>query len=60
MNLCRRDIPIAAARDLLARGRTLVIGGFISKKGKPFSASLILRDGKVEFDFAEKQEGNSK
>lgn len=60
MNLCRRDIPIAAARDLLARGRTLVIGGFISKKGKPFSASLILRDGKVEFDFAEKQEGKSK
>ncbi len=56
MNLCHRDIPLAAARDLLTDGVTKPIGGFISKKGKPFSARLKLENGKAEFCFEDKGE----
>ena len=55
MNLCHRDVPIAAARDLLTKGKTGKIAGFISKKGKPFSACLALSDGKVEFLFEDRR-----
>jgi DNA topoisomerase-3 len=37
---------------LLETGRTSKIQGFVSRKtGKPFDATLVLRDGKAEFDF---------
>ena len=55
MNLCHRDVPIAAARDLLTDGKTKPIGGFISKKGKPFTACLALKDGRVEFVFEDRR-----
>ena len=38
---------------LLETGRTSKIQGFVSRKtGKTFDATLVLRDGKAEFDFA--------
>lgn len=38
--------------DLLAKGKTRMISGFVSKKGAKFQASLILeKDGKVTFSF---------
>ncbi len=55
MHLCHRDVPIAAARDLLTAKKTKPIGGFISKKGKPFTACLALKDGKVEFVFEDRR-----
>ncbi len=54
MNLCRKDIPIAAARDLLLHGKTRQMSGFVSKKGKGFSAILVLDGDKVVFDFGER------
>ena len=52
VNLCRRDIPIAAARDLLTTGKTKKIDGFVSRAGRTFSSELVLRDGNVEFAFS--------
>ncbi len=49
--ICKRNISISNARLLLSEGKTAEIQNFISKKGTPFSARLVLRDGKAEFDF---------
>ena len=52
VSICKRDIPISEARRLLAEGKTAKLTGFISKTGKRFDASLILKDGIVVFDFS--------
>lgn len=49
--ICRRAVPISAARELLAEGRSRKLAGFISKKGEPFEARLKLEDGRAVFDF---------
>lgn len=46
-----RKVSKALAQVLLSRGRSQELKGFRSKAGKKFSATLILKDGKVEFDF---------
>ena len=51
VNICKRDIPIAEVRRLLAEGATDTMPGFISKNGKYFKARLILKDGNAVFDF---------
>ena len=51
ITICGRIISPANMRLLLDRGRTAKIEGFISKSGKPFSATLVLKDGKAVFDF---------
>ncbi len=51
-----REIPKEQAQKLLAAGRTDLLEGFISKRGRPFSACLKLEDGKVTFEFPEKKE----
>lgn len=61
VNLCRRDIPIAAARDLLTSGKTKKIDGFVSRAGRTFGSELVLRDGNVEFAFStQKKDGKKK
>lgn len=50
--LCGRIISLLDLSELLEKGRTQKLTGFISKKGKPFDAVLKLTDGKVEFDFS--------
>lgn len=40
-----REIPEGAVRDLLDKGETEVIHGFISKKGREFAARLRLQEG---------------
>ena len=42
------------AQKLLTTGKTDLLEGFISKRGRPFSAYLKLEDGKVGFEFPEK------
>jgi DNA topoisomerase-3 len=42
-----RDIPKEQAQKLLTAGRTDLLDGFISKRGRPFSAYLKLEDEKV-------------
>lgn len=42
-------------QDLLNKGKTALIKGFTSKEGKSFDASLVVKDGKVTFAFADKK-----
>ena len=49
--MCQREIPLDEAKALLGMGRIGPLDGFISKAGKPFRAFLVLKDGKVEFEF---------
>jgi DNA topoisomerase-3 len=49
-----KGMPKEQAQKLLATGKTDLIDGFISKRGRPFSAYLKLKDGKVGFEFPEK------
>ena len=49
-----KEIPKEQAQKLLAAGKTDLLDGFISKRGRPFSAYLKLEDGKVGFEFPEK------
>jgi DNA topoisomerase III len=47
-------IPREQAQKLLTTGKTDLLDGFISKRGRPFSAYLKLEDEKVGFEFQEK------
>jgi DNA topoisomerase III len=49
-----REIPKEQAQKLLDIGKSDLLEGFISKRGRPFSAYLKLDDGKVGFEFPEK------
>jgi DNA topoisomerase III len=49
-----REIPKEQAQKLLTTGRTDLLEGFISKRGRPFSAFLKSEDGKIGFEFPEK------
>jgi DNA topoisomerase III len=49
-----KDIPEEQAQKLLTTRKTDLLEGFISKRGRPFSAYLKLEDGKVGFEFPEK------
>jgi DNA topoisomerase-3 len=51
LSLCKRPVPVTAAKALLENGKTAKLDGFVSKNGKFFSASLKLNGDKVEFDF---------
>jgi DNA topoisomerase-3 len=45
---------------LLQEGRTDLLSKFISKRGRPFSAWLVLDEsGKVTFEFPEREESTS-
>ncbi|ACV62667.1 DNA topoisomerase III [Desulfofarcimen acetoxidans DSM 771] len=46
-----KNITVEMARILLEKGRLEKQPGFISKNGKKFDAPLIIRNGRVEFDF---------
>lgn len=52
--LCGRTIPLETARALLAGEDIGVLSGFISKKGRPFDASLRLEGDGVAFVFPER------
>ena len=49
-----REIPKEQAQKLLTTGKTDLLEGFISKRGRPFSAYLKSEDGKISFEFPEK------
>ena len=49
-----RDMQKEQAQKLLATGKTDLLEGFISKRGRPFSAYLKLEDSKVGFEFPER------
>jgi len=51
--LCQKEIPRDEAMKLFEQGRTELIPGFISKRGAPFGAYLVLSKtgAKAEFEF---------
>ena len=51
VTICNKDIPIAEVARLLKEGSTGKLFGFVSKRGKLFSAKLSLKDGNVVFEF---------
>lgn len=49
--ICNRIISKSNATKLLETGKTFKIKKFISKNGKEFDATLVLKDKKIEFSF---------
>ena len=49
--IAKKKITQEIMKDLLENGKTERLEGFTSRAGKPFSASLILKDGRAVFDF---------
>jgi DNA topoisomerase-3 len=52
--ILHREIPREQVLKLITNGKTDLLPKFISKKGRAFSASLKLDNGKIGFEFAEK------
>ncbi len=49
--MCRKPIPPEQAVKLVAAGKTDLIQGFISRKGRPFDAYLKREDGRIVWEF---------
>jgi hypothetical protein len=49
--ILQRPIEKAQVQKLLETGKTDLIDKFISKKGRPFKAFLVVKEGKVGFEF---------
>lgn len=49
--ICQRAIPPEQALKIFTSGKTDLLPRFISKKGRPFSAYLVLEGTKVGFEF---------
>ena len=52
--ILRREIPPDQMRKMLATGKSDILRGFISKKGRPFDAALTLEKGKIGWEFAKR------
>jgi DNA topoisomerase-3 len=50
-----KKLTPAQTKQLIEKGKTGLIKGFMSKKKKPFDAYLVLKEGKPEFEFQEKK-----
>lgn len=53
--VARKKLTRTQAEELLTKGRTRELKGFISKGGKKFSAVLVIKEGKLEFQFKERR-----
>lgn len=49
--MCQKPIPREAAIQLVTQGKTDLIQGFISKKGRPFDAFLKRESGRIAWEF---------
>ncbi|MGI9089212.1 MAG: DNA topoisomerase III [Chthoniobacterales bacterium] len=49
--MCKREIPREEAIHLIESGKTDLIKGFTSKKGRPFDAFLVKADAKIRWEF---------
>jgi DNA topoisomerase III len=49
--LCQKPITHEMAVDLVGKGKTGLIQGFTSKKGRPFDAFLKLESGRIAWEF---------
>lgn len=53
--ILQRKITEDEMKALLANGRTPLLTKFISKKGRPFNAFLVVDNGKVGFEFEKRE-----
>lgn len=53
--ILQKQIDRPQITKLLETGKTDLLPKFISKKGRPFSAYLVFKDGKVGFEFAPRE-----
>jgi DNA topoisomerase-3 len=53
--ILKREIPQDQMRKMLLEGKSDVLKRFISKKGRPFDATLRLQNGKIGWEFAKRQ-----
>lgn len=51
-----KKITYDIAKELFSKGKTPVMDGFISRKGKPFSSALVLEGKRITFKFPEQIE----
>lgn len=60
--ILKKEIPSEQAIKLFKDGKTDLLQGFISKKGRPFAAHLLLNrvNGKLEFEFAPRKGGGKR
>ncbi|MEP6699605.1 MAG: topoisomerase C-terminal repeat-containing protein, partial [Verrucomicrobiota bacterium] len=49
--MCKKELPREQAVQLVEKGKTDLIQGFISKKGRPFDAFLVRTDAKIRWEF---------
>jgi DNA topoisomerase-3 len=52
--ILQREISPEQMRKMLLEGKSDVLKGFVSKKGRPFDASLKLQNGKIGWEFAKR------
>jgi len=52
--ILQREIPPDQMRKMLLEGKSDLLRRFVSKKGRPFDASLTLRNGKIGWEFAKR------
>jgi DNA topoisomerase-3 len=52
--ILQREITPEQMRKMLADGKSDVLKGFVSKKGRPFDAALKLQAGKIGWEFAKR------
>jgi DNA topoisomerase-3 len=53
--ILQREIPQDQVRKMLVEGKSDVLKRFISKKGRPFDATLRLQNGKITWEFAKRK-----
>ncbi|MBV9492153.1 MAG: DNA topoisomerase III [Verrucomicrobia bacterium] len=53
-SILQREIPPEQARKMLVEGKSDVLKGFISKKGRPFDAALRLEKGRIGWEFVKR------
>ena len=49
--MCQKAITQEMAIDMVSKGKSELIKGFISKKGRPFDAFLKMENGKMSWEF---------
>lgn len=49
--MCKKELGREQAVQLVEKGKTDLIHGFISKKGRPFDAFLVRSDGRIRWEF---------
>jgi DNA topoisomerase-3 len=49
--MCKKEVSREQAMQLVEKGKTDLIKGFISKKGRPFDAFLLRNDARIRWKF---------